>query len=478
MPQRRRISLEKLNLTYSTPQLESPENSSPIVTRAVAASLQGRYSDPYNFSAWQRQALRILGSLPQAAARFVISRFETVTGLDPAILEDLTIERLAAERLRDYAAAAGPFPCITLGAALGGAAAHLALALDGPFLPQAFVTSIRGGAPDGSVQMYYQQSAGLAQRLAEKNPEMLTIQHYDPVHDEWMTRYVNHLRFKLLDLPPSYREFLLSRLEPGGAVVYLDSQAQWLRYRTGERSVFQVGGWGDISPEEFLEGSPRLQAFSERVGLVEQDWRLPGFPLEQGPESEWGCEPGLGEALEDFCRQHGFRFVRIAFSEPHDYSRLAFHAVEHLLAQDGREPAGSLVEMFTQYDASAVMKSGLLPLWLIFNTWDSLRFLQDMRPHLPEGKPVFFSPLSTFTLTPDLVPFEHWAQSMEGFDWVNIGARPSHYPADARALVDWVQPLRRWVEDNLNPIRSRLRAEELAVLAENLRGEPPAGAIQ
>jgi hypothetical protein len=34
------------------------------------------------------------------------------------------------------------------------------------------------------------------------------------------------------------------------------------------------------------------------------------------------------------------------------------------------------------------------------------------------------------------------------------------------------------VEDNLNPIRSRLRAEELAVLAENLRGEPPAGAIQ
>jgi hypothetical protein len=49
--------------------LESPESSSPIVTRAVAAGLQGRYSETYQFPAWQKFALGLLGSLPQAVAR-------------------------------------------------------------------------------------------------------------------------------------------------------------------------------------------------------------------------------------------------------------------------------------------------------------------------------------------------------------------------------------------------------------------------
>jgi hypothetical protein len=87
-----------------------------------------------------------------------------------------------------------------------------------------------------------------------------------------------------------------------------------------------------------------------------------------------------------------------------------------------------------------------------------------MLPHFPGGKPIFFSPLATFSETPDMVSLEDWEQALPGIQWINIGARASHYPADARALVKWVEPLRKWVKENQQPIIERLSAEELLKL--------------
>jgi hypothetical protein len=101
---------------------------------------------------------------------------------------------------------------------------------------------------------------------------------------------------------------------------------------------------------------------------------------------------------------------------------------------------------------------------LIFNTQDSLEYLKEMRKQFPADKPVFFSPLATFSITPDLVPWKEWESALEGVEWINIGTRSSHYPADSRALVKWAQPLRRWVERNPHPLKSRLSADELVNL--------------
>jgi hypothetical protein len=445
--------------------IEAPESSSPIVTRAVAAGLRGEFCDNYEFPGWQKALLTGLGALPQGVARFAISHFESISGLPPSVLDGFSMDELVHARLSDYSRLKGTFPVITAGAALSGATTYLSLALGGPFLPQTFVITLKHGSPTGNVDEYLHRSLEPALRIANENPGLMTIQHYDPVHDAWMTRFVNHLRFKLLDLPPAYVEFIKSRLEPGGAVVYLEGGASWLRYRLGPRSVFQVGGWGGISAEEFLESSDRLRVCAHRAGLKFTDWKLKDYPLEKGPESEWGSEPGLAEALEAFCRSEGYRFVRIPLPHPNDFSRLAFAAAQKLLKKESREPAGTLIEMFSQFDATAAMQSGLLPLWLIFNTHDSLVYLKEMRAQFPAGKPVFFSPLATFSLPPDRTPFDEWAAALADFDWVNIGTRRSHYPADARALVKWVEPLRKWVEENRQPVQGLLTAEDLAELA-------------
>jgi hypothetical protein len=461
-------SIQEAFLSLQSHPLESPESSSPIVTRAVAAGLQAHYTHTYQFPAWQRLGLWFLGALPQVFARFVISRFELISGLAAEEVAGLDTATLTSERLADYAGLSGQFPAITIGAALGGASAHLALLLGGPFLPQAFVTTLRGGSVDGNVQTYFKRSASLAMDLADRNPDLMTIQHYDPIHDEWMTRYVNHLRFKLVNLPRTYIDFIHQYLQPGGAICFLDCRAGWLRYRLGERSVFQVGGWGDISAREFLEGSQRIRQYGQRVGLRHLDWRLPDLPLESGPESEWGTEAGLAEALQAFCAREGYQFIPISLPVPHDYSRLAFFAARQALRSQGHQPAGVLVEMFSQFDATSVMQAGLLPLWLVFNTLDSLEFLKEMIPEFPPELPVFFSPLSTFTHTPDLVPWSSWEQALLGLDWRNVGARPSHYPADARALVRWQAPLQRWVQNHSQPPVQPMKAQELFELAQGL----------
>ncbi len=455
------------HLTSASNQLESPDSSSPIVTRAVAAGLRDEFFETYPFPAWQKIVLQILGRFPQSFTRFVVSHFEVVSGLDPAKLTNLSIRMLATERLADYQDIDGPFDTITIGAALGGASAHLALALGGPFLPVAFVTTLRGGSIDGDVNTYFNRSKDLALQLAERNPEIITIQHYDPIHDEWMTRRVNHLRVKLLQLPEVYQQYIHRRLAPGGTLCYLDCQAKWLHYRVGERSVVQVGGWGDISPQEFLNGSPRISTYCERIGLQYSNWQLSQYPLETGPESEWGCEPAFARSLENFCQQNGYHFCHIALPEPHDFSRLAYQAISLLLTHENRQPAGVLVEMFSQFDSSAVRLGGLLPVWLVFNTRDSLAFLRQMRSHFPASKPVFFSPLSTFTNTPDLVPWHQWEQVLSGLSWQNIGARPSHYPSDALALASWSGALHNWVRAHYHPLRTTLTPEELSALVDN-----------
>ena len=161
--------------------------------------------------------------------------------------------------------------------------------------------------------------------------------------------------------------------------------------------------------------------------------------------------------------------MRFSLPEPLDCSRLALFAVRQALRDQGQQPAGVLVEMFSQFDATSVMQAGLLPLWLVFNTQDSLEFLQGMTPEFPPGCPVFFSPLSTFTFTPDLVPWPKWEQALQGLAWRNVGARSSHYPADARALVGWQAPLQQWVQSHLQPLLKTMMAQELFDLAQGLR---------
>lgn len=447
---------------------ESRESSSPILTRAINAALNSEYADSYQFAPIEKTLLKIVGLFPQNLARWLIPRVQSPNALDKSVVENLEFTDLINERLSDYKDLQGKYPAISIGVGMGGATGHLSVALNAPFLPQAFVLTLKKGSKHGDIQTYYEHSCNIAKIITNRHPEIISIQHFDPIHDGWLTRTVNHLRLKLVDLPEAYKQFIKRNLIPGGEIVYFEGKVQWFQYLIGERNYFQVGGWGGIDDSEFIESNPRVRAFRKMNNLLEKEWRLPGKELIRGYESEWGSSPGLDRALELFCKEEGYRFSRISFINPHNFATLAFIAQNLLYKKNQIIPSGVLVEMFSQYDLTAAIEGGLLPLWLIFNTKDSLEFLKTMVKDFPKGKPVFFSPLSTFTLTPDIVPFNEWENILKNYQWVNIGARKSHYPADTTALVKWSEPLRKWSEKKNIKINQWLTGNDLEKLARGL----------
>ena len=234
---------------------------------------------------------------------------------------------------------------------------------------------------------------------------------------------------------------------PGGTIIYLDCQASWLQFQIENRFSYQIGGWGDIPPEEYLSGSERIDKFLEMNGSSHRGgWQIPNLDPVRSIESEWGSAPGFEEAVKSFADEHGFRFVQIRYQHPHEFSRLAFNAHMELFRYYDLSVEGALVETFTQYDPYRVLQYRLLPLWLIFNTWDSHRFLLEMLPELSKDLPVFFSGLTTLSRTPDMVPWEAWASAFSGRSWNNVGAGPRHYPEDLVTLFQWGKRLDAYLE--------------------------------
>ncbi len=425
---------------------ESTESAAPIITRLVAGVLRGKPERGFEFAAWERLGLRLLNLLPPAVARWAVRWHFSRTSLMPSNARLLAEDELAAQRLRDYKGVEGKFPVVVVGSALAGAAAHLAALLRGPFLPQPFILGMRGGSPDDDLTSHLALATSVAREILDRNQNLKAIAHFDPIHDGWLTRTVTHLRLKLVGLPRAYEAFLLERLEPGGTILYLDCGSQWLHFPISERLSCQIGGWGGIPADEYISGSERIDRFLQATGSAHRGgWRVPGIEAHWAPESEWGSDSGLDEALGRFAEKNGYRFVRLHFPHPHDYSRLAFRAHRALFDQIGQEVQGIVVETFTQYDPYIVLRAGLLPLWLVFNTIDSLEFMQDVLAEVSVDHPLYFSGLSTLSRTPDMVPWETWAAAFEGRSWVNIGAGPRRYPEDMVALFNWSRRLENHV---------------------------------
>ena len=333
--------------------------------------------------------------LPGLVRRVTVSR-----ALDRRKAGQVSIEQLAANRLVAYDGLGPRFPVAVVGAALGGAAAYLSAALGGPFLPEPFILAFRGGSLDDNLEPVLATTGRLEAALRPSMPDVLLIHHFDPIHDGWLTPYVHHLRLKPTSLPQAYRRFLLDRLQPGATIVHLDCQASWLAFSLGENSRLQVGGWGDIPPQEYLDGSPRIDAWLRARGSAHRGgWRPPGLEASWLPESEWGAEPDFGQSLAEFAAQAGFDYIPVSYRHPHHYSLLALGLVEAMYRHNNTQPAGSFVGMFNLYDPSTVFSRRLLPLWLVFNTTDSLHFLRALIDQLVD--PIYLAALVTYSRPPD-----------------------------------------------------------------------------
>jgi hypothetical protein len=349
-------------------------------------------------------------------------------GNSPRQLASLEVGSLCGWCLRQYPASR--YKAIIVGSPNGGIA-HLAALLRAPFLTSSFGVSFARAKSDPDDLAAYQE---FGRRLAEpilqsrRGEEFEVINHYDPLHDRNLVKYVNRLRIKLWELPQAYQEFILRNLAPQGKIILVSCNYRWLQYVLGERFFLQIGGLGGISPQEYLER-----------------WNL-DLPLQERQESEWGCPEGFASSVREFAARRGIELVEIGFAHPQEYSLLAYRAY---LECEGVRKEVVFLDSFNHQNPRTNIQTGIPGLWLPFNTEDSLAFAREFLDL--EGKrfkKIYLTVLPSFARSPDTPTLDRWLQALSGHGKVEVklellGISSHLFPADTLAPFRLVAQLER-----------------------------------
>ncbi|MBC7263953.1 MAG: hypothetical protein H5T64_06270 [Chloroflexi bacterium] len=438
-------------------------DSSAIAMRSVAAALRGEFFASQDRGPLAELAARFISLLGPRAITWAVERVVATSGINPRFAHAVRTENLAQYAVSLYHDCKGPYSAVILGAPNGGVA-HLATALGVPFLSEHFLTSYRDPAHPDDIATYKAHGDALAQPILANNPDLAVVNHYDPLHDRFLVKYVNHIRMKLLALPQAYRDFIRIRLQPGGTIIFIDCRYLWRQYRVAERHTFQVGGLGGVSDEQFMTGTPEIEAMQRAEGSpFVGGWRL-DLPLSVEPESEWGTLPEFRAACEAFARQNGYQFLALEGNTPEAFSVLAYRAHRKLSEKEGRQPRGVFFDCFTLVNPVASRISRLLPLWLPFNCRDSLDFLRRMLPEIPTEMPVLFAPLPNFAPAFDTVPMAEWQTTLSNHKVNWLGINPRLYPTDILGLLRFRREIESWCQAHPDPVRAHLTVEELTQL--------------
>lgn len=350
-------------------------DSATVMTTATARFLAGKdFPILGKRFGWALRPLLIgVNHLPERTKRWLYRTGSGREGLSEAVMAKVDEEELARQVVSRFPARRYP------GALIGstpGSAVHLAAALGCPLLPQTLLLPLRRrrtSVDDPIADIEAARPA--AEQLIAANPHLVVHQMADPNNDRLTLSRFSYFRVKRTALGATYRRFLERSVEPGGTLYVIDSQWRWPTTRLGERHLFQFGGVGGVTPQEYLHGSPRIAGFLRRERSERRRWTTP-VPDGESVEAEWGFEPGLATDIEAFAHDAGFRVRHLAFDHADDLS--PFVADLYRWWYDRRAvPARRLfVESFVLVDPYWMLRAGAVPFWLTFNTDAALQTLE------------------------------------------------------------------------------------------------------
>lgn len=355
--------------------------------------------------------------------------------------------RARAEAISAWAAGLYParrYPMLFIGST-NGAAMHLCAALGVPWLPQTFLLGLRQCIADpDDLARRMRHATAPARALLAANP-LLALHHMaDPVHDRPQQPVTGYLRVKLLGLTEAYRAFIERALAPGGRIVVVDCRLRWPVTRVGERHVFQVGGVGGTTLDEYRHGGPRVERFLAAHGARRRRWEPPPAD-EEAPEAEWGFAPQLDDDLLAFARRRGYRLSRLVLPTPHDLSAVVAALYRHWYRDCGLPADRLLVEMFFLVEPYWMLRSGAVPYWLLFNTEPDLDRLREWLDHTDPFARIDMTLLSTAIDPIGMVSPARWRDEVlarapaGGFPGMDV----RRYPYDLGSLARYHHALKR-----------------------------------
>jgi hypothetical protein len=351
-------------------------DSASAMVQALARSLEGRDFRRLGMPLAMRPFAAALNALPMRAGTRAYAWAGAAEGISTQ-----TLRSVDADELYGWAAGLFPgrYPSVAIGSS-NGAATHLCAALGIPWLPQTLLILVRRRTPEDEPRKDLEWSCEPAARFLANNPDIQIHHMNDPNQDRLMVRYQAYFRIKRRSLGKPYERFLSRSLAPGGTVILIECTKRWPTHAAGERHVFQMGAVGGATPEEYLEGGPRVEEFLRRMGSDRTRWHYPE-PDADRPEAEWGFEESLREDVLRFASRNGFRVQRLVFEDPEDLSDPVADFYRRWYRRIGWDGNRVFLSSFMLLDPHLTVRSGSVPFWTKFSVESSAdsaeRFLKE-----------------------------------------------------------------------------------------------------
>ena len=280
------------------------------------------------------------------------------------------------------------FDAVIFGAPNGGVV-NLAVAMGVPYLCSQFrVPVLIGPGSRDDLEPYAKVVKLLGKRWTARHPWNSVCCLVDPVHDRMDMGVYAHVRSKFIEIPPTYKEFIQRHLKPGGTLIFVNVTYPWMKYLLGDSTYLQVGGLGEMAPKEYIKGSERMNQFLEVEGSDHQGgWNLPKYELVQRPESEWGVEPELRDAVLQYCKQRGYDLLYLEHGHPAGFNILAAHAMHLKHTADGGSCGGHFINIFWALCPTLALRARLLSCWFTFTDKASLKISEQQLRRLLKDFP-------------------------------------------------------------------------------------------
>ena len=405
-------------------------DSGTTLFRALARYLHGEDFPALGIVPQSAASILPYGNYLPAVARRKLYRWGTAAeAIDPDRLGEVDVDEL-----REWAAERYPkrgYPAVMIGSP-NGAAMHLAALLGIPWLSQTFLIPVRRTVDPNEPKEDIEWGREHAGPLLDANPDIQLHQAFDPNQDQLTLKRAAYFRVKSCQLGDAYEEFLDTVLEPGGSVILVDCEFEWPTTRIDDRHVFQFGAPGGLQPEEYREGSKRVEAFLERHGSGQSRvWDAPEAD-ETTTEAEWGFETALREDVERLAGERGYDVRNLSFEGVTELSGLVADFYRQQYERRGIDADRLLVESFVLVQPWWALRTGTVPYWTSFNALPDAESIED---YLDESGPydeIDLIPVSNGVRAAGQAPVERW-RSILGraeSDGRFLGVDPVKYPAD------------------------------------------------
>jgi hypothetical protein len=422
------------------PQGIAKFDSAAAMTQALARFLDGRDFAGLGQPAPMQWATRLADWLPRHARERVFAHL----GANEAVSRD-KVGTVDMEQVAEWVVALYPrrrYPAVMIGSS-NGALTHIGAALGIPWLGQTFLTLVtqKHVDPDDPGHAMESELETAEQFLATNRYSQLHHMH-DPNQDRLMLGLITYFRSKYLRLPPAYRRFVTDSLAADGTIYVVECNNRWPTRRVAERHYFQFGAEGGARREEYFDGSDRVAASLERYQSSVRRWHPPE-PDGESPEAEWGFEPALGEDILRLARARGHRVVRILFDEPMQVSGLVADFYRDWYRQRGMAANRLIIESFILLDPMAALRTGSVPLWMVFNTEVSLAFAERYLDGAEPFDEIYLMLFAHGAESVGLPSIDRWRAVFERARQTGafLGLEPSTYPAHFAHFARYTQSL-------------------------------------